>query len=199
MSTIPAAYNEPNDIKIRKFRDTLVTGGFAVIGFGIWTVIKSILEAFTILEPMIGSISVEELKQVQAEQVKAMIEDNSLFYFFLFMILAFLAVDLAVRVFVGLSSRAVGLQKKKRNGKERSGIVWLIFGILLVVFGAYSVIITLVNTSEILRVYSVMYYVISLFVDVTSLVVTTELIVTGFRLRGLVKKQKDIGEVRDAA
>ena len=60
-------------------------------------------------------------------------------------------------------------------------------------------IITLVNTSEILRVYSVMYYVISLFVDVTSLVVTTELIVTGFRLRGLVKKQKDIGEVRDAA
>ena len=199
MSTIPAAYNEPNDIKIRKFRDTLVTGGFAVIGFGIWTVIKSILEAFTILEPMIGSISVEELNQVQAEQVKAMIEDNSLFYFFLFMILAFLAVDLAVRVFVGLSSRAVGLQKKKRNGKERSGIVWLIFGILLVVFGAYSVIITLVNTSEILRVYSVMYYVISLFVDVTSLVVTTELIVTGFRLRGLVKKQKDIGEVRDAA
>ena len=199
MSTIPAAYNEPNDIKIRKFRDTLVTGGFAVIGFGIWTVIKSILEAFTILEPMIGSISVEELNQVQAEQVKAMIEDNSLFYFFLFMILAFLAVDLAVRVFVGLSSRAVGLQKRKRNGKERSGIVWLIFGILLVVFGAYSVIITLVNTSEILRVYSVMYYVISLFVDVTSLVVTTELIVTGFRLRGLVKKQKDIGEVRDAA
>jgi hypothetical protein len=199
MSTIPAAYNEPNDIKIRKFRDTLVTGGLAVIGFGIWTVIKSILEAFTILEPMIGSISVEELNQVQAEQVKAMIEDNSLFYFFLFMILAFLAVDLTVRVFVGLSSRAVGLQKKKRNGKERSGIIWLIFGIILAAFGIYSVVVTLIGTGEILRVHSVMYYVISLFVDVTSIIVTVELVITGFRLRALVKKQNDIGEVRDAA
>ena len=196
---MPAQNNEPNDIKIRKFRDTLVTGGFAIIAFGIWTVIKSIMEAFTILRPMLGNMSFEDLTQVQAEQLRELIDSNALFYTLLFFILVFLIVDLAVRVYVGLSARAIGLQKKKRNGKERSGIVWLIFGILLVVFGAYSVIITLVNTSEILRVYSVMYYVISLFVDVTSLVVTTELIVTGFRLRGLVKKQKDIGEVRDAA
>ena len=199
MSAIPAAYNEPNDIKIRKYRDTLVTGGLAIIGFGIWTVIKSILEAFTILQPMIGNIDVKDLNKLQAEQVKAMIEDNSLFYILLFMILAFLAVDLAVRVYVGLSARAVGLQKKKRNGKERSGIVWLIFGVLLAAFGVYSLVVTLVTSSESLKVYTIMYYVISLFVDTTSIIVTVELIITGFRLRGLVKKQKESGEVRDAA
>lgn len=202
MSAIPAAQNEPNDIKIRKFRDTLVTGGLAIIGFGIWTVIKSIMEVFTILQPMIESISLEDLSKLQAEQVeqaKAMIADNSLFYILLFMILAFLAVDLAVRVYVGLSARAVGLQKKKRNGKERSGIIWLIFGIILAAFGIYSVVVTLIGTGEILRVHSVMYYVISLFVDVTSIIVTVELVITGFRLRALVKKQNDIGEVRDAA
>ena len=202
MSAIPAAQNEPNDIKIRKLRDTLVTGGLAIIGFGVWTVIKSIMEVFTILQPMIESISLEDLSKLQAEQVeqaKAMIADNSLFYILLFMIIVFLAADLGVRVFVGLSARAVGLQKKRRNGKERSGIIWLIFGIILAAFGIYSVVVTLIGTDEILRVHSVMYYVISLFVDVTSIIVTVELVISGFRLRALVKKQNDIGEVRHAA
>ena len=77
MSAMPAQNNNPNDIKIRKFRDTLVTGGFAIIAFGIWTVIKSIMETFTILQPLIGRLSYENLSQLQAKQLKAMIEDNS--------------------------------------------------------------------------------------------------------------------------
>ena len=199
MSAMPAQNNNPNDIKIRKFRDTLVTGGFAIIAFGIWTVIKSIMEAFTILQPLIGSLSYENLTQLQAKQLKAMIEDNSLFYFFLLMIVAFLIVDLSVRVYVGLSARAIGLQKKKRNGKERSGIVWLIFGVILTGFSVYSLVVSLIQTRDLLEVYSIEYYVISLFVDVTSIFVTAELIVTGFRLRKFTKTQKDSKEVRDAA
>ena len=199
MSVIPAAKNEPNDIKIRKLRDTLVTGGLAIIAFGIWTVIKSIFEAFTILEPMIGSISVENLSKVEAQQLKSMMEDNSLFAFFFLMILIVLAVDLALRVYVGLSARAVGLQKKKRNGKERKGIVWLIFGIILAAISIYSLIMTLINTSDTLQVYSITYYVVSLFVDLTSIVVTIELVISGFRLRSLDKTQKAIEEVRNAA
>ena len=199
MSAMPAQNNNPNDIKIRKFRDTLVTGGFAIIAFGIWTVIKSIMEAFTILQPLIGSLSYENLSQLQAEQLKAMIEDNSLFYFFLLMIVAFLIVDLSVRVYVGLSARTIGLQKKKRNGKERSGIVWLIFGVILTGFSVYSLVVSLIQTRDLLEVYSIEYYVISLFVDVTSIFVTAELVITGFRLRRIIKKQKDNEEVRDAA
>jgi beta-lactamase superfamily II metal-dependent hydrolase len=74
---MPAQNNEPNDIKIRKFRDTLVTGGFAIIAFGIWTVIKSIMEAFTILRPMLGNMSFEDLTQVQAEQLRELIDSNA--------------------------------------------------------------------------------------------------------------------------
>ena len=199
MSAMPAQNNNPNDIKIRKFRDTLVTGGFAIIAFGIWTVIKSIMEAFTILQPLIGSLSYENLSQLQAKQLKAMIEDNSLFYFFLLMIVAFLIVDLSVRVYVGLSARTIGLQKKKRNGKERIGIVWLIFGVILTGFSVYSLVVSLIQTRDLLEVYSIEYYVISLFVDVTSIFVTAELVITGFRLRRIIKKQKDNEEVRDAA
>ena len=199
MSAMPAQNNEPNDIKIRKFRDTLVTGGFAIIAFGIWTVIKSIMEAFTILRPMLGNMSFEDLTQVQAEQLRELIDSNALFYTLLFFVLAFLIVDLAVRVYVGLSARAIGLQKKKRNGKERSGIVWLVFGVILTAFGIYSLIVSLTQAEELLHTYSIMYFVVSLFVDVTSIFVTAELVVTGFRLRGLTKKQKSSEEVRNAA
>ena len=199
MSVIPAAKKEPDEIKLRKFRDTLVTGGFAIIAFGIWTVIKIIMEAFTILQPMIGSLSFEGLSQLETEQLQAMIEDGSLFHLLLFTILGFLIVDLIVRIYVGYSARAIGLQKKTRSGKKRSGIVWLIFGIILVSIGIYSLVITLSDTSEILQEHSIIYYVISLFVDVTSLFVTAEVIITGFRFRVLSKKQENIEEVQDAA
>ena len=199
MSAIPAAKNEPIDTKIRKFRDTLITGGFAIIAFGIWTVIKSIMEAFTILRPMLGNMSFEDLTQVQAEQLRELIDSNALFYTLLFFVLVFLIIDLAVRVYVGLSARAIGLQKKKRNGKERSGIVWLVFGVILTAFGIYSLIVSLTQAEELLHTYSIMYFVVSLFVDVTSIFVTAELVVTGFRLRGLTKKQKSSEEVRNAA
>ena len=199
MSVIPAAKKEPDEIKLRKFRDTLVTGGFAIIAFGIWTVIKIIMEAFTILQPMIGSLSFEGLSQLETEQLQAMIEDGSLFHLLLFTILGFLIVDLIVRIYVGYSARAIGLQKKTRSGKKRSGIVWLIFGIILVSIGIYSLVITLSDTSEILQEHSIIYYVISLFVDVTSLFVTAEVIITGFRFRVLSKKQENTEEVQDAA
>lgn len=199
MSAIPAAKNEPIDTKIRKFRDTLITGGFAIIAFGIWTVIKSIMEAFTILKPMIGNMTLENLTQVQEEQFKELVESNALFYAVMLLILAFLVVDMLLRIYVGLSARAIGLQKKKRNGKERSGIVWLIFGVILTAFNVYSLVVSLVQIRELLQTYSIMHYVISLFVDVTSIFVTAELIFTGFRLRKLTKTQKGSKEVRDAA
>ena len=199
MATIPAAKNEPNDIKIRKFRDTLVTGGFAIVAFGIWTVIKSIMEVFTILQPLLESIDYNGLTQEQAEQIRTMIEDGTMFNALLFMVIIFLTVDLIIRVYVGFSARAIGLQKKDKNGKEKNGIVWLIFGIILAAISVYSLGATIADTSEILRVHSVMYYLVSLFVDGTSIFVTVELVITGFRLRSLVKKQENMEEVRDAA
>ena len=57
----------------------------------------------------------------------------------------------------------------------------------------------MVQIRELLQTYSIVNYVISLFVDVTSIFVTAELIFTGFRLRKFTKTQKDSKEVRDAA
>lgn len=197
MSEIPAAKNEPDDIRIRKYRDTLVNGGLAVVAFGCWTVVKGILEAASTISKELGNISFEEFSETEAAQLRAAIEDHSFFWSIMLVIVVMLLCELALRAYVGLSARAVGLQKKKRNGKERSSIVWLIFGLILLASNVYMLIYGLMTSRELLEEHSILYFVVSLFVDVTSLYVTAEVVFTGFRLRGLNKKQEE--EVRDAA
>ena len=199
MSVMPAAKNEPDEIRIRKYRDTLVTGGFALIAFGVWTLLKSIVEASAMVRAELGNISYEELTRVDAQELRAAVSSNILFIVVMSIIIVILAVDLALRAYVGLSARAVGLQKKKKNGKARNGIVWLIFGVLLVALNAVSLVGSVVATGDTLKEHSVLYYIVSLFVDVTSLVVTAELVLTGFRLRKLDKGQDGMEGQRNAA
>jgi len=199
MSVKPGAKNQPDDIKIRKYRDTLVTGGFAIIAFGIWTVIRGVLEVGRELANYLNTMSFEGFTEEEAEQLREMIADKTLFYGALVIIIVLMAVELAIRIYVGYSARAVGLQKKKRNGQERSGIIWLIFGVILAILGGFSFVYMLVSAKEILAEHSVMYYLVQLLMEGTSLFVTAEMVVKGFLLRGLTRKHKETEEVRDAA
>lgn len=199
MSVIPGAKNQPDDIKIRKYRDTLVTGGLALIAFGVWTIIRSVLEISEELGNQLNGMTYEGLSEAEMETIRETMAYQSILYVIIGLAIVLMVVDLAIRIYIGLSARAVGLQKKKKNGKERNGIMWLIFGFLLVAIGIYSLIITLLETGEILKEYSVIYYMVQLFVEATSLVITAELVITGIRLRRLTGKQKESEEVRDAA
>ena len=199
MSVIPAAKNNPDDIKIRKFRDTLVTGGYALIGFGVWTVIRSVLEISQESGDFITMMTYEGFTDAEVTSLGEMLTKNPQTIVILITILVFLVADLAIRIYVGLSARAIGLQKKNKHGKEKNGIVWLIFGFLLAIIGAYSLYTTLLDAEATLRVHSVIYFVVQVFVDATSLFITVELVITAIRLRCLLKKQNDIEEVRDAA
>ena len=199
MSVMPGAKNQPDDIKIRKCRDILVTGGIALIAFGVWTVIQGVLEISEFLGNLLNGMTYEGLSEAEMEMLREMISDRSLLYGVVGLAILLTAIDLAIRIYVGLSARAAGLQKRKKNGKERNGIVWIILGFLLAAIGIYSLVNILLTTGGIVQEYSVLYYVILLFVEVTSLVVTVELMITGIRLRRLTGKQKGSEEVRDAA
>lgn len=190
MTDTPFAKNQPDDLKIRKCQDTLVTGGLAIIAFGVWTVLKGIVETSRMITNLLGDISFEELTQTEAEELRAMINDKTLFYFVVGIIVVFLVTELIIRLFVGLSARAVGLSlNRKKNGEERKGIVWLILGIFLVVMDAAFIIYTLASTGDILSEHSLLYYLTTLIVDVSSLFVTAEVVFTGLKLRELSKKQ----------
>ena len=157
------------------------------------------LEISEELGNQLNGMTYEGLSEAEMETIRETMAYQSILYVIIGLAIVLMVVDLAIRIYIGLSARAVGLQKKKKNGKERNGIMWLIFGFLLVAIGIYSLIITLLETGEILKEYSVIYYMVQLFVEATSLVITAELVITGIRLRRLTGKQKESEEVREAA
>ena len=199
MSALPAAKNEPEQIKLRRYRDTLITGGMAIIGFGLWSVVKVLVETIRDFLPALKNISIENFSPEEAQKIRTIIENNTLSNVLLGIIIVILAIEMIVLVYVGLSARAVGLQKKKKNGKKRNGIAWLILGLFLVAISVYSTISSLVSFGSDLQYHSVLYLIISIFVDATTVFVLAELVFTGFRLRSLSKKLNETEEVPNAA
>lgn len=196
---VPAAKNSPNDIRIRKCRDTLVTGGLAVITFGIWTVIRSILEISNNLGDILQNMTFEGISEEAYDAIGKTLENNTLFYFVAGFIILLSAVDLIIRIYIGLSARAFGLQKTKKNGKERKGIVWIVFGFLLAAIGVYAFVFSIISVNDIIKAHSIGYFVVQVFVEGTSLFVTVELVITGIRLHVLTRRKNEQEEVRDAA
>ena len=190
-TTFPAAKNDPDDIMIRKLRDTLVSGGLAVIAFGIWTVIRSVLEISKVIGGVLNGMAYEGLTDAQMQALRDMVSDKALLYGTIGVLIVLMVIDLVIRIYVGLSARATGLQKKKKNGKERNGIAWIIFGILLMIVDVYSLISSVMEAGVTVANTSILYFVIQTFVEVTSLFISTELVITGIRLRGLMDNQID--------
>ena len=199
MSSMPAARNLPDDIKIRKYRDTLITGGLALIAFGVWTVISSVLKISNGLEDLVKTMTFAGLTEEQIEKLGETVLDKSMLFGIVGIVVVLAVVDLVFRIYVGMSARAVGLQKKKKNGKKKNGILWIILGFILFAVGLYSLVSTLLEANLIIQIYSVPGFVIELFVDATSVFITAEMVITGLRLRSLSKKQNITEEVRDAA
>ena len=185
---LPAAKNDPDDIKIRRYRDTLVTGGLAIIAFGIWTLIRSVLEVSKMFGTVMNGMTYKGLSEADTETLKEMVSDKTLLYGTIGILVVILLVDLIVRIYVGLNARATGLQKRKKNGKERNGIVWLIFGVFLVALEVYSLADSLISANITLANHSILFFVIQLFVEATSLFITAELVIKGILLRRLTKK-----------
>ena len=199
MSVMPSAKNQPDDIKIRKFRDTLVTGGAALISFGFWTIIRSVLEISQEVGDLLKGMSFKGLTEAQIEKIGNMVFENPQIRRIAILAIGILVVDLVIRIYIGLSARAIGLQKKNKKGKEKNGVVWLILCFILAILGAYSLITTLMTAELTIMGFSFVYFVVQLIVEVTSLFITLELVITDIRLRSLIKKQGVTEEVRDAA
>lgn len=114
--------------KLRRHRNNLAVAGIGIIIFGLWSTIKSLM--FFTLAP--------NLTEALAEAAKELPEMPDNFYFILFygLIGSFLAVDIILRLIVGLSARAEGKGKKK-------GMGYLIVGTLLLISSASSFLPTL--------------------------------------------------------
>jgi NADH:ubiquinone oxidoreductase subunit 6 (subunit J) len=153
-------------MRLRRNQNYLVMIGTGVIILGFWSVIKTVM--FLILEPQdITGFS-------STVQVSGMPIHTSYL-----ILVVLLGIELAVRLFVGLSARSEGFGSRQRP-------VYVVFAILLSLFHLAAIVASIGSG---FRFYdNPMDAAVSLLMDLTSLVTLVELVNSVFKVRWLSRE-----------
>lgn len=166
--------------QLRRWQNTLVISGMAVVLFGVWSVIKVVLY-FTIGQSELKKMMKwDTLGWDTLEGIidPAVAEVLVLCFVFFFMIVA-CAIALAVRIYIGRSARAEGMGRKK-------GRVYLVVAAVVMLYDIFSVF----SGVNVLRAAnaSVLDTVVSMLVDATSAFNLGEMIVAAVWVKRLTKE-----------
>lgn len=154
------------DAKLRKHRYKLIYSGYAVIAFGVWTIIRMLLMKFfdpTGLEEIFG-----ESDPVSDELV-------------FILIIVLLVADLVFRMYIGISAVNEG------RG-DRKAVIYVLLTIIYTAFSLYS------NALSLAGLFGGKFSTTSLaiaVVDLTTSVALIEIIVSSISIRRLMKLQPD--------
>lgn len=163
--------------ELRRNQNLLYCVGTGVIMFGLWNVIKGIVTIF---------LQKDELILVFETVKESLTPDKADYFVSTFTIVCIIigiiiGVLLLMHICVGLSARKEGMGRRK---KDR--VAYLVVAVILMVLTAAAVvleILTLFKSPE-----GLLDEIVTVIVDVTSLVVIIELIVTGIKVRKLKRK-----------
>lgn len=164
--------NQKNQVRLRRYQNLLILSGTGSIFFGFWTVIKSIMTFLTqsdLMNTIIGE------------------DANDPFYVtigYVFVILILLWI-LMLRVYIGLCARSEGYGKKKRW-------FYLVVAILMLAFDIYFFMGFNFNSPVYTSVFDI---IVSMIVDLTSMITLAEMIISAF----IVKKLSKTTALDDAA
>ena len=155
------------ETELRRRRTNLLTLGAGVIAFGVWSMLKTYL--YMIVDPIPMTFDVpEQFQQTALVMAYAMVT-------------AFLLIDLALRLYIGLSARAEGLGSKK-------GKAYIIVTALMLVVNIAAWIVYLFMYDYRDGYEALMDYVVSLVVDFTSIVILAQLIYNAILVRRLSRQ-----------
>ena len=174
MSDQELLHNDPDSIKYRKNADNLIILGTGVIVFGFWSIVK-------IVAQLALNISFYD------ESLFDDMDPIGIIFVTVFVIL-FYTGDMAIRLIVGLGARAEGRDVQKRKNR-RPRKTYLVFNVWLIVFSIISVIIA-VNvfiTSDALTFNNM----ISLFMELSSLIILLELFISALYVRKYRREHKE--------
>lgn len=158
-----------DEVKLRRYRNLLIISGTGVIAFGVWSVVKTIL--FLTLTP--DYLRLDDIGDIGEAEM-------SLVKIFVFVILGvIMAIELLLRLYIGLSARAEGYGKKKR-------IVYVVVAAIILVLSLWSII-TSFHVSE---YDSLLDMAVSLLLELTSAAAFFEVIYASYMVRRLQKKAK---------
>ena len=156
--------NDALQIQLRKNQDTLKIVGLGVMAFGAWSIVKSILYTTAQWSSIKEEIVVPEANETIAKMV------------YLFMIAVILTVEIAIRLYIGRSAIAEGRGERRRPG-------YVVVAFLITAIG-----LTLTVTAFVvpgIRMELNLDLLASLFVEITSAVITLEMCWSAIRVRKL--------------
>ena len=173
--------NSADEIKMRQLQSTLVTVGKGILLFGAWTVVKALGKLLINRADMFA-----EIKDVLYEQ-SIYLNNAQIFGILLLVTLAYLSFGIAARSYIGFSAISEG-----KGRSRRCRILYLLLTALLIVNSISEVISGIRAFVEFFseRADSIDTSVISILIELTSVIMMAELIFTVIRLRKLEKQLK---------
>lgn len=157
------------DIELRRRRINLSTLGTGVVAFGVWNVLKTILYIFT------SPVSFFDAEDAGAYGAVVIL----IFYAFLGLLLT---LDLSLRLYIGLSARAEGRGRRKGSGYIIAA------AILFAMTAAYYAAAWVTHSNTRLENQAALDYYVSMFVDITAMIMLGDLLYTAVRARKLEKQ-----------
>ncbi len=152
--------NDPAAIRFRRDSDTLVILGTGVMGFGVWGIVKLIAQ-FIVGEELFSAEDVETLGPVGMFITVAIL-------------IYLLTLEVLIRVYIGISAGKEGRGRK-------TGPAYLVITAILILSSVFSIWFVLDTLASIGG--GLFETVTSLFLEITSLVISIELFVAGIRVR----------------
>ena len=152
------------ETELRRRRSELLTLGYGIIAFGLWSVLKTYL--YTWVDPIIREADVTAENRTAAAIVAYI------------MITMVLAVDFGLRLYVGMSARAEGMGKKKGRGYIVVAALMLLISVLLWFLSLGYIQSRAENDS-------LMDYIVSMVVDLTSIAILARLVYNAVKVRQL--------------
>ena len=173
--------NRPEKLRLRRDENTLSVVGSGVIVFGVWSIVKALLQGTVNYQEMLAEArlegaNLEELGFGDLSWVVAALAAA--------IVLFVLLLDLSIRVFVGISARAEGRGKKQ-------GRTYLVLSVLLLaVSGIFicSYVIMLFSGSD-----QVMDADAAILVELTSFITLLQMILSAVRVRRARRAEQERG------
>lgn len=156
--------NDALQIELRKNQDTLKIVGLGVMAFGVWSIVKTILYTTAQWSSIAEEIAVQEANETLVKML------------YIFMIAVTIAVEIAIRLYIGRSAIAEGKGKRKRPGYIAVAFLITLIGLSLTLTAIVAPGIHIELNLDLL---------VSLFVEITSAAITFEMCWAAIRIRKL--------------
>ncbi len=147
----------PEDIRLQKYRCSLISSGGAMVLFSLWTVLRSLVQ-----------IDAQLNYRGNSEALMPLVTT----------IVVVGIIDLVLKLYVGLSARLEGLAR----GKKRP---YLVLGIIIAGISLLSLVFILLELPTDIRMYGVLTPIITLVVEITVLYAAMDLVISATKMRRL--------------